>query len=307
MSITEIANAPGQLAASLHAGLDLIRDGQEIVFRRYNLQVLPLDGFLFWVLDMAADPITVQGSMHATNEKTQTEDASNSVNSLVFTSKEEIDAINQVSPTQIYMGTFNGVRFAFRDLVNVYKQAGLFHYRCQAVNSYMESQVIDNPATVNLTDVVVSNSLPMWLALNANGAVYPSFAVPPNIKPPYIVAHIDPNQTNSLQVAPFVDTTGSSYHLATDTVRFTTYGLRHAEAVDYLAYLMDASLPDDAPFGVMGMPIIRDEKRTQVDIQVLAERKTITFEVSYYQARMQQIAMQLILSAGITITPLHGA
>jgi hypothetical protein len=44
-------------------------------------------------------------------------------------------------------------------------------------------------------------------------------------------------------------------------------------------------------------PIMRDEKRIQSELDLLAMKKTIEFDVSYYQTRTADIARQLILSA----------
>ena len=47
----------------------------------------------------------------------------------------------------------------------------------------------------------------------------------------------------------------------------------------------------------MNMPVVRDEKRIQSELNAIAQKKSLTFEVSYYQNRMNDIARQLILSA----------
>ena len=52
----------------------------------------------------------------------------------------------------------------------------------------------------------------------------------------------------------------------------------------------------------MNMPIVRDEKDTQTDFAILAQRKVIDFDVSYYQARMQQVAQELITAATFFMT-----
>jgi hypothetical protein len=39
---------------------------------------------------------------------------------------------------------------------------------------------------------------------------------------------------------------------------------------------------------------IRDEKRTQPELGILAMKKTIEFDVSYYQARANNVARQLL-------------
>jgi hypothetical protein len=45
----------------------------------------------------------------------------------------------------------------------------------------------------------------------------------------------------------------------------------------------------------MNMPTVRDEKRPQSEIQAIAMKKIIEYDVSYYQSRIRDIARQLIL------------
>ena len=52
----------------------------------------------------------------------------------------------------------------------------------------------------------------------------------------------------------------------------------------------------------MNMPIMRDEKRGQMELQAIAMKKTIEIDVSYYQARINDIARQLIESCIVQYT-----
>ena len=53
---------------------------------------------------------------------------------------------------------------------------------------------------------------------------------------------------------------------------------------------------DTDNIGIMGASVIRDEKRTQVEASILAQKKILEFHVSYYQTTARDIARQLILS-----------
>jgi len=46
----------------------------------------------------------------------------------------------------------------------------------------------------------------------------------------------------------------------------------------------------------MNIPVPRDDKRTQAELGVLAIRKTIEFDVNYYQARVRDAALTYIKS-----------
>ena len=158
---------------------------------------------------------------------------------------------------------------------------------------------------LNTTEAVVSNSLPIWLNLvnptpypglaGFPVPIYPSYLVPDNLPPPYIVAHIEPSQTEAIGDVPVIGAESTHTQLAADPVRFTLYGLRNNQALDFQDYLFRYSLDTD-DFGLMDTPIVRDEKMPQVEIGVLAMKKTFSMKVSYYQTRVNDIARQLILS-----------
>ena len=54
--------------------------------------------------------------------------------------------------------------------------------------------------------------------------------------------------------------------------------------------------------GMLNMPVIQDEKVTQPEFGVIAMKKTITFEVSYYQQNIRNVARQLIEHALISVS-----
>ena len=84
--------------------------------------------------------------------------------------------------------------------------------------------------------------------------------------------------------------------LVKDTVRVTTYGVRNAQILGYLDYVLNFSVNYDT-LGIMNMPVVHDEKRVQAEQGILAQKKTIEFEVSYYQQAVENAAIQYILSS----------
>jgi hypothetical protein len=50
------------------------------------------------------------------------------------------------------------------------------------------------------------------------------------------------------------------------------------------------------------MPVIQDEKITQSEFGIIAQKKSITFEISYYQKNLLDIARQLIEHAFIDVS-----
>lgn len=99
---------------------------------------------------------------------------------------------------------------------------------------------------------------------------------------------------------------GNSWQLARERVRFTAYGMPNNAVIDYQNQILALAMNDEpscpSPFGVMDMPIWRDDKQTQPELQTLAQKKTFEMEVSYYQSRVTEIALQTIRSAVVQVT-----
>lgn len=329
-SISETLNSQNELASELALGIDVISQSQEVTFQKYIRVVLPLDGFVFWIkpellsasailnasilnssainsaeIPLASQPISTivaKGSVHYSTARDQREDETIDVNSVIFTTTEDLDGFNDVAQGVMYIASFDGLQFAFNKRQALYKQAGVYHYHGDAVYPAMRSQIIDDIRAFDSLSVVTSNSLPIWLSLTQFMPIYPSHAVPTNILPPYAVAHIPPDSTNAMQSAPTLDQTLTHSQLVRETVKITIYGLRNFNALDFQDYVLQYSLDSDA-IGIMNIPVIRDEKRTQSEISVLAMKKSIEFDVNYYQGRVQTVARQLILSVVPTFYP----
>jgi hypothetical protein len=321
-SVASSLFSQSQLEASLKAGLRVIDQQQTVTFVKYVKLVLPLDGYVFWVkaelisesalqnvggynammfgqsprVLSTAQHLVANGSLHIATTNQQGADESFSVNQVVFTSEIEVQDLNEVSPQVMYLATIEDFRFAFSERKSFYRQAGLHHYVGHAVYPVLEQQIIDDASVIDTRNVVVSNSLPIWLRLNRVLPVYPSFLVPDNIRPPYASIDINPSDTTALQPIPVIDRTGSHWQLARDRVKVTLFGLRNYSGVDYLDYVL-AYMASSDDMGLMSGPIIRDEKRPQTEISAIAQKKSIEFEVSYYQQRARELARQLILEA----------
>jgi len=338
-SIDEMTSAGLQspLAADLAAGLGAISQQQTIQFTKYLRVVLPIDGSVFWVradlagpsallnrsplsvfapnqapVEAAAAFITAPGSLHYAASTVQREEDTYTSNRIVFTSLVEVDEFRDIGPNVLYLGTFDGVRFAFSQRGNLYRpQAGLFHYVGNAVYSDMATQIVDDPLTLNTREPVVSDSLPIWLMLNGYVApygfsnpgvtLYPSFLVPSNLTPPFVAVHCQDPQ--ALAGAAVLGETLSSRQLTQERVRLTTYGLRNGQVNDLLQCILQFTMDYPDLMGVMNMPIVRDDKQPQPELYVIAQRKTIELDVNYYQARARDVARQLILSAVPTYNP----
>jgi hypothetical protein len=310
--IDEALAARTPIGSTLAAGTEQISIEQTITFTLYERMVLPLDGYVFFVQSSPPQTLVATGSLHYASDSHQDESETFTINSVLFTSEEEVTDLNEVAPNQVYIGEFDGIKFAFNSRGMFYKQTQMFHYRGNAIYPDVGPQVVTSSADLDPDRVIVSNSLPLWLALNGytpinSGAgvanpvtMYPSFLVPQNIAPPFAAVFIPP-VTEGLAAAANVASDGSQGQLVTERVKITLYGLRNDDVLTFIQCALQYSL-NYGTFGIMNVPVPRDEHRTQSELSVIAQKKTVEFEVSYYQSVVRTIARQLILKAKAAIT-----
>ena len=265
-----------------------------------------------------------RGSVHYATDSRQTEAANYAANRVVFTALQPIQDLNRLGPDELYIATYDGplagqtgptgttaIRFAFSSRSSFYKQANLWHYVGYAVYPTMSTQIVDDPRLLDANKVIVSNSLPLWLNFNHYNPVwpvpvprprvpfYPSFLVPDNKRPAYVAVHIGPD-TEAQQGQPFMSSMTDSYVLARDRVTLTLYGCDNQVASDIRDSLLQYSF-DTELWGVMNIPVIADDKEGQNEINTLAQKKKMVFDVSYNQAAIRNVARQLILSCVPTV------
>lgn len=325
-SIEETVGAKPQLASGLAQGVETISGYEEVTFTLYVKLVLPLDGYVFWVnasllTDSAlynasqynallynnypegvpARQITAKGSFHVSQEMHQLADRTTVYNHIIFTSLQPIQDFNLINPQFLYIANYQGYKYAFSRRENYYKQADLYHYRGDALYSMMSTQVIDTMTGFDTESVIVSNSLPIWLSLNQFFPMYPSYLVEQNLPPVYASVDIDPRQTTALQDFPLLDPESNPYQLVKDTVTIELFGVRNHDALNFVNYILDYSRNTDN-IGLMNMPVMQDDKVTQPEMGIIAQKKTITFEVSYYQTTVNDVARKLIEHAFINLT-----
>lgn len=314
-----------QMQAVLDAGLDVLDQNQTITFVLYQRLVLPADGFVFWAPAAALRPgalpglsqvnsatpnatgavtgpasvLVAQGSLHHATSLSVEEDETRATMRMVFTSKGPVNDLAAVGPDQMYLATVAGNRYAFSSRGMYYRQADLYHYSGDVVYPALATQIIDSPAQLRQLDVVASNSIPIWLQLASAFPLFPSYLVPQNQAPPYGAVHIGEDDTTPLQADAAYDQAGSRWQLVRDVVTVTTYGVRNDGIMDWLDEVRQYSLDNPSVMGVMNSPVPRDAKRAQPELGITAQKKVITFYLSYYQARMRTLAQQYITQAFI--------
>lgn len=316
-TLDEIMGAKTSFAADAATGVQVLSDMGEVVFDKYNRVVLPLDGYVFWVKD--ADPetsITVSGSFHYNTDTRQEEAANYSASMCVFTALSEVEDLRAIAPGVAYIATLGLMTFAFSSRGYFYKKADLFHYRGFATFSDVLTQVVPSGTDLHVDEVIVNNSLPLWLLFNtymmsygfqtSGVTAYPSFLVPDNLEPPYAAIHVVPESTLAIGGAPRLSYAPGnnedlvSSQLVQERVRVTLYGTRNFSATAYLNFVNQFTLDTKDVLGIMNQPTVQDLKRTQSELSVIAQKKVIEFQVNYYQSSVYDIARQLIEHAGVT-------
>jgi len=299
------------LNPTLEAGLTEISQPVEIPFAQYVKYVLPLDGYVFWLRTQAT---TIKGSVHYARVVNQGEAETMSVDRVVFTTSEEVHEFTAIDPKTMWIGDFGNMRFSFSSRGFYSPNARLYHYEGDAVYSYMENMLVDVGAQLSKSTLVVSNSLPAWLAVqdyspiwllpeNPGVQLYPSFLVPQNIVPPYGSVHIPPESTRGFASTPLLERYSTHHLQATETVRVTLYGLTNDQAASWFDTVMQYSL-DTSIIGMMSTPVaIRDDKSAQSELTALAMKKTLEFEISYDQLSIRNLARQLVEKAVAVVMP----
>jgi hypothetical protein len=266
-----------------------------------------------------AQTITVKGSFHYSTQQNQDEAENEAVNTVIFTAERPIQLFNDLQQNVLWIAEYGGdienfdgpITFAFSSRGRYYQEADLFHYAGTAVLPAFKAQLIDSVDQLAGRSLIASNSLPVWLrisnydppydnGINNHLQLYPSFLIPDNLLPPYGAVHIPPENTESLQTAPFFNRHLSQFSLARDRVRITLYGLDNEASLSFLAAVLQFSA-DFNTIGVLNMPVVRDEKRVAPELGVIAQKKTIEFEVSYQQSAVRHVARQMIETAIPTV------
>jgi hypothetical protein len=329
-----------QLGATISAGWKQLSQNESVTFTKYVRTVLPLDGFVFWVradllskgalfnaaafnrlrfgapsrVITPAATLEIEGSLHIATELRQDETKTFSSNSVLFTTDQQIQDFNEIGLNVLFICAIEETQFAFSSQGAFYEEANTWHYVGTAVYSDMLPQIIDTPAGFDTKNVVVSNSLPLWLALNSYVPPYPaqplyptvqlwpSFLVPQNVIPPFGSVHVLPETTRAFTARSFLSSNVSHYQPARETVRITLKGMRNFSAQDFIDFVLQYT-EDWEFFGIANMPIVRDERLGQVELNAISETKVIDFEVNYNQTRQNNLVRQLILSAVVNIFP----
>jgi hypothetical protein len=255
--------------------------------------------------------ISVFGSLHYSSVTHQNEDAVIEANTVLFTTPEDVQPFNQLGPDELYIGERDTIRFAFSSRGRFYEEANLRHYSGQALYSVNRPLIIDDPMGWQ-PDLIVSNSLPIWLSMpgyvppypgfRCPVMLYPSFLVTDNLTPPFGAVHIE--ETEGMVPVPFLGRHLEQSQLTKDRVRVTLYGVNNEDAQTFLSFVVQFSR-DWSKIGFLKEnSIVHDDKRPQPEFKILAQKKVVVYEVSYLQGVARDEARQLINNAIVQHVPL---
>ncbi|EBJ4785030.1 hypothetical protein DVE09_24830, partial [Salmonella enterica] len=230
-SLSELQQtAKTELNATLTQGLDDLSRFQVVTFTKYIRKVLPLDGFVFWVKasvlssapDSEPDTVNVKGYLHLTTESIQDDEQLYDRNVVTFTAQADIDPFNDIGSDVLYIGEFFGIQFSFSRRTGLNEATNLYHYSGEAIFPYMRSQIINSADDIDLADVVVSNSLPIWLSLSQFMPMYPAMLSVQNLVPPY--ATVKCGEPSPVAGAFCLDEKQNQYQLVSEDVTLTVTG-----------------------------------------------------------------------------------
>ena len=319
MSIaTESASTAGQLNSLLTSGFDFLDRDESVNFMQYTKYTFSQDGYVFWVANPSVT-MTVEASLHYGTDRMQDEDETYGQNEFILSAKDEITEFNLISPTTMWIGTWpvsSGaatLQVMFSRRGPLYQAADVWHYSGTALIPSFSNLIVASESDLP-AGPIVSNSLPIWLSQNSLAPVYPSFLVPDNAVPPYIVAHVEedktisiggsmpvygwpgtPNPKTALQQTP-------SVQQMRDFVRLTLYGFNNQQVWQYISSLYEYSLNPSNLFGFANTLIPKDMKKPQKEIAAIAMCKTIDAQCNYFSAAADVLARRLILSSIISAT-----
>lgn len=295
----------GQLFATINAGVNLVDEGQTVTFIRYVRQVLPIDGFVFWSPSQVFDK---EGALHFAQSLIQNDEETFAQGMVSFTAQEAVQEFEEAPTNVIFVATLpGGSRYAFSSQEGFLNAAKQYHYFGRTIPPAALSQLLDKPGQIDLSRVIVSNSLPFWLGLNNYSTpygdgytnsipVYPSKLVSPNLAAPYVAVKIV--KTDSDQMSPYLDPNRSSFQNATDVVRLVMYGLQNNESIDF-SNCVRQYLNLTRGIGARSSFWVVDEQREVTELETIAMKKTMEVTVNYNQIRIDAISRRLIRQASM--------
>src|ERR1035438_1848284 len=97
-SISESANQSPKQSA-LDAGYNTLDEQAKIEFIKYDRYVLPVDGYIFYLRNMASKILSVTGAIHYRTDIKQNADETIGINRILFTTDTQIQDFNALSNT----------------------------------------------------------------------------------------------------------------------------------------------------------------------------------------------------------------
>lgn len=306
------SNNNNTLSQSLGAAVSDVSSDETVTFRQYRQTVLPFDGFVFWL----ATPTTlsVTGSLHIETNSVHDESQRYDHSEMVLSTQDQVQSFHQKFHGTLWLACINDTLFALDGEKRHFKKAGLFHYFGSSIPSSFLSQFIHTEAELDHYSPVVSSSLPIFLQLPHAGSptlswcpwpqdvpMFPSFCVPDNQEPPYIILHPLAASVHAESMGTLDPESGSTSQLIRERIRVIMVGLPHLQAANIRDYILHWALLHCNELGISNSPVIQDIRHSLEAVPGISMMKSIEFDVMYNQRTVRQSAATLIEHAKMTL------
>jgi hypothetical protein len=262
------------------------------IFRKFLRRRALADGRVFIVLATLLPEdktegdheYNIMGVMHYDNDVKQNVDETPTRNLVVFACDRPVPFWGVAGDSEyISSSVGDGLQYiVFDRQTQTFQQSGIHQYTGRELFPANRSQIIETGEQLQrLLNVTVSNSLPKLLKIAPDRVKFPSYLIPSDLTPPYIVVHVDTASTTPLHWAPTVDRTGSEYQHMRETVYFICYGLDDQEVSAFTREIRDWCEAPSHEMGLTVAPTVQESLRTQSELNILAMKKVIKMEVNY--------------------------
>jgi hypothetical protein len=308
--LDDVIDSPGLISEAIGATIGTLSQNREFDLVTYTKYTNTADGFVYWLKTATVQKI--RGSLHNRAVQENEQDHTNSRNTIILTTQDQIKGFDETNPQSAYFITValddpaivdgGPMVIGFNSADNYYQEAGAYHYMGQAVFPNFRRFIIDDPLTF-LASIIPTNSLPILLTqIAASGvATYAAWAVPPNLTTPYVSVAIQTSQT--INSVPFYDsslTTKFINQFRIDEIELVAYNMGAANMQELISHIYDASMRPGL-YGITKLPQVQDVPAVQSEYGIRADKKSVKMSVSYWLSTASTVVRKTITQANFSL------
>lgn len=308
--LDDVIDSPGLLHEAIETAVGTLSQNREFDLVTYTKYTNTADGFVYWLKTATVQKI--RGSLHNRAVQENEQDHTNSRNTIVLTTSDQIKGFDEPNPQTAYFITIalddpaivdgGPMVIGFNSADNYYQEAGAYHYMGQAVFPNFRRFIIDDPLTF-LASIIPVNSLPILLDQIADYGVatYAAWAVPANLTTPYISVAIQTSKTiNSLPVYDYSGSNKFINQFKIDDVELVAYNMGAASTQELISHIFDVS-QRPALFGITKIPQVQDVPAVQSEYGIRADKKSVKMSVSYWLSTASSVVRKTITQANFSL------